>query len=374
MSFPSSSGSDAFWSDLGSRQLDVPSFALNKDVANLCRDVSGEYPDLSVAETELNYASSSTLPMKNMPNSVTSAKDPVAGVEIFSKPQQRNTGRRDYAEENDWELHREAISRMYKEMKLKDVRAFMETVHRFFATEKMYKDRLRKWGVQKNVTAKRVQGALQRAQGSKHSSPIPSPAVADDALDNTQIEKYIRRRSAGLGKLSPEDQRLARDLFTPDESKCAHSNERCSSDKRHPAASQAARGIAFLEQPLQDTNHAEAQVSRTQDAQQFTHGFSVNQSSAHPLVPSGPFDNHQELPYSGITQLDMREGLYSGFSSVYQSNLSGVGNDGLVTGKSWTQPQSSVYAGAPTALWTGTSLVQIPEEPQRLYRELNQYG
>ncbi|KAH8743479.1 hypothetical protein F5883DRAFT_437839, partial [Diaporthe sp. PMI_573] len=99
-----------------------------------------------------------------MQSSVTSAKDCVVGAEISSESPQRNTRRKKYADKNDWEFHRERISKMYRVMKLKDVLAFMEKTHEFFATEKMYKDRFKMWGVEKNVTAKRVQGALQRAE------------------------------------------------------------------------------------------------------------------------------------------------------------------------------------------------------------------
>jgi hypothetical protein len=385
MSFPSDSGSYAQWSDLGSRQVDIPDLALNTNMTPPCRDLAGEYPDVA-AGTELNYAPASTLPMTDMQNSVISARDPVVGVEISSEASQRNTRRKKYADENDWEFHREKISELYKVMKLKDVLEIMEQTYNFFATEKMYKDRFKKWGVEKNVTAKRVRGWLDAQSGNiwhgqqqpssrEYSSPPPGPAItsACNATDISRVQKYIRRRPAGLSKLSIEDQRRAIDLSVADKGKRAHGNARRSS-RYHPAARQSDRHMAYFEDSPHHTHLSKGPVSDTQDGQQHIHGFFADQTSAYQLMASMPFDNHQGPLYPGTVQPDIRERLFSGYSSVYQSDPSSVRSNSFGAEQLWTQLQSSAYAGTPTTSWTGTSFVQRPEEPPTLDQQLNQYG
>jgi hypothetical protein len=46
------------------------------------------------------------------------------------------TSKRTYASPEDWEAHRDAITRLYyyEEMTLKEVKKYMETHHSFFAT------------------------------------------------------------------------------------------------------------------------------------------------------------------------------------------------------------------------------------------------
>lgn len=217
---------------------------------------------------------------------------------------------------------------------------------------------------------------MQRAEGSNHSIPIPGPgSTGDHTTDNTQIQKYLRRTLAGLGKLSPEEQRRARDLFVPKESKRAHSKEGRRSDKHHPAA-EAGQEVVFPRQQLQDTSIADTRVWHAQDSQPPIHGFFVDQNSAYPLLASVPINTHQQPLSSGTNQLDTREILCPGVSSGYQSTPSIVDSNGLMTGQSSTQPQPQplAYARTPATSWAGTPFVQMPQEPPALYQQLNQYG
>ncbi|KAH8743351.1 Clr5 domain-containing protein, partial [Diaporthe sp. PMI_573] len=56
---------------------------------------------------------------------------------------------KNYATPEGWERHRERITQMYMEKTLKEVLEIMEQDHNFFATERMYKARLKEWGVTK---------------------------------------------------------------------------------------------------------------------------------------------------------------------------------------------------------------------------------
>ncbi|KAI0132895.1 hypothetical protein BJ170DRAFT_680772 [Xylariales sp. AK1849] len=105
-----------------------------------------------------------------------------------------------------WEAHKPEIRRMYidDEMSLKEVRAVMEQKG-FKATEKMYKDKLAKWGFNKNnrrnIIAKMVELEKQR-------KVVGKPTVFHRNGKIVDIDTYMRR-----AKLSP-DQLLELDKIT----------------------------------------------------------------------------------------------------------------------------------------------------------------
>ncbi|KAH8682697.1 Clr5 domain-containing protein [Xylariales sp. PMI_506] len=68
-----------------------------------------------------------------------------------------------WATPRDWEVHRHLITQLYidEERPLKDVMVIMKMAHDFHATEKMYKLRIRAWGLSKNLTSRDVPEMLQ---------------------------------------------------------------------------------------------------------------------------------------------------------------------------------------------------------------------
>ncbi|KAE8448607.1 hypothetical protein EG329_009032 [Mollisiaceae sp. DMI_Dod_QoI] len=78
---------------------------------------------------------------------------PVACVHAAGPPQQGQQAQSTYSTPTraDWEHHRQLIKQLYvdENKKLKDVIEIMEQ-HGFKATPKMYKDRIKKWGLDKN--------------------------------------------------------------------------------------------------------------------------------------------------------------------------------------------------------------------------------
>lgn len=102
--------------------------------------------------------------------------------------------------------------------RLKDVIAVMETQHQFFATERMYKARFKEWGVDKNVTAAKVHKLMQRVEEEQQRRRSPSASggrvrnervvldVGED-LDVKRIQRYMKRKPVGLGKLRPASKR-----------------------------------------------------------------------------------------------------------------------------------------------------------------------
>ena len=129
-----------------------------------------------------------------------------------------------YAEPEDWEAHRGTITRLYfyEEMRLKDVKQYMEEIHSFFATyvfypvtllsglqahrvrsEKMYKTRTKKWGLDKRAghnparVAYMVRLARDRAAEGKESAFT----VHGNPVDWDDIRRYLERRPDLMAKI-----------------------------------------------------------------------------------------------------------------------------------------------------------------------------
>lgn len=129
-----------------------------------------------------------------------------------------NPRRRRYATEDDWRGQKDRISSLYLTKRLKDVIAVMETQHQFFATERMYKARFKEWGLEKNVTAAKVHKLMQRVEEEQQRRISPSASggrarnervvldVGED-LDVKRIQRYMKRKPVGLGKLRPASKR-----------------------------------------------------------------------------------------------------------------------------------------------------------------------
>lgn len=115
--------------------------------------------------------------------------------------------RRKYAAEDDWKRHRDTISTLYKQKRLKDVMSFMEREYGFFATERMYKARFKEWGVGKNVTAVEVQHLMQKLEQGKTKNEV---LAASDRVDVSRIQRYVKRKPAGLRKLRQQQESHAR--------------------------------------------------------------------------------------------------------------------------------------------------------------------
>lgn len=126
--------------------------------------------------------------------------------------------RKRYATEDDWRSHKDRISSLYRTKRLKDVKTVMETQHQFFATERMYKARFKEWGLEKNVTAAKVHKLMQRVEEEQQRRRSPSTSdgragnervvldVGED-LDVKRIQKYMKRKPVGLGKLRTSSKR-----------------------------------------------------------------------------------------------------------------------------------------------------------------------
>ncbi|KAL2258669.1 hypothetical protein VTK26DRAFT_7944 [Humicola hyalothermophila] len=109
-----------------------------------------------------------------------------------------------YAGPADWEAHRETITQLYlhEKMPLQDVMEYMAVNHCFFATVKMYRTRIRKWGIDKNNKAAEVSYMLKL---KKHRDALGKGScffVRGRPVDWDDIERYLSRNPAFWAKHS----------------------------------------------------------------------------------------------------------------------------------------------------------------------------
>ncbi|KUI56993.1 hypothetical protein VP1G_04249 [Cytospora mali] len=106
-----------------------------------------------------------------------------------------NTKKTRWASPSDWEVQRQRIVYLYKSLDypLRTVMHIMQNEHHFFATQKMYKYYLHKWGIRKNLRAAQVHEFLQQAQQGDDTTSIF--IVEGVKMDHKRLGNYFRRVS-----------------------------------------------------------------------------------------------------------------------------------------------------------------------------------
>ncbi|KAI1854471.1 hypothetical protein JX265_007659 [Neoarthrinium moseri] len=111
----------------------------------------------------------------------------------------------DYASRLDWDLHRDTITRLYWDERktLKEVADFMEKEHDFYATLKMYKSRIKNWGLTKNLKSQEAERIKTKVdQGATPTLPV---------IRGRQIgSKRFKRHLNQVQPHSPTNQLVAR--------------------------------------------------------------------------------------------------------------------------------------------------------------------
>lgn len=114
-----------------------------------------------------------------------------------------------------WDAHRSKITALYRNCTLKVVHATMQREHNFIASEKMYKTRIRQWGLDKKCKASEMSSALRIIQQRRAEGKNTYVVVRERIMNEKDIQKYFKRqkitvrsnqlRGNGLdGKLLPE--------------------------------------------------------------------------------------------------------------------------------------------------------------------------
>ncbi|KAK4245873.1 Clr5 domain-containing protein [Corynascus novoguineensis] len=95
----------------------------------------------------------------------------------------------------DWQEHKETITRLYLHEKftLSEVMEYMALHHFFFATPKMYRTRIRRWGIDKNNKGTEVAYMLRLKKQRDALGKKSSFFIRNRPVDWEDIERYLTR-------------------------------------------------------------------------------------------------------------------------------------------------------------------------------------
>lgn len=113
-----------------------------------------------------------------------------------------SSSQQQYAKAGDWEQHRDTITKLYRDqdLHLDEVISIMARDHQFFANQRMYKTRIKKWGIDKNQKAKEVGYMLKVKQQRAALGKDTEFVVRGRKVDWGKIEQYLKRDPALLRK------------------------------------------------------------------------------------------------------------------------------------------------------------------------------
>ena len=112
-----------------------------------------------------------------------------------------------WANSNEWDKHRDLITRLYRDqgLHLKKVQSYMAKEFNFHASERMYKTRISKWNLDKNLKAADVLIMYRLYQGRAMMGKKSEFTVRGRYMDYARVEQYIRRDPSILTRVPPND-------------------------------------------------------------------------------------------------------------------------------------------------------------------------
>ncbi|CAK7265084.1 hypothetical protein SEPCBS57363_001407 [Sporothrix epigloea] len=123
----------------------------------------------------------------------------------------KGDGRRhqqDWAQVNDWELHREHITELYRDqgLHLRQVQAIMSDRYHFHASQRMYKTRISKWAIDKNLKAAEVAAILRMQQSRAALGKASKFFIRGRDIDFARVEQYLKRDPTLLKQFQKADE------------------------------------------------------------------------------------------------------------------------------------------------------------------------
>ncbi|CAK7229491.1 hypothetical protein SBRCBS47491_007265 [Sporothrix bragantina] len=101
----------------------------------------------------------------------------------------------DWAQINDWELHRERITELYRDqgLHLRQVQEIMSERYGFHASQRMYKTRISKWAIDKNLKQADVAAILRMQQMRAAQGKKSKFTIRGRDIDFARVEQYLKR-------------------------------------------------------------------------------------------------------------------------------------------------------------------------------------
>ncbi|KAK5051339.1 hypothetical protein LTR84_002991 [Exophiala bonariae] len=108
-----------------------------------------------------------------------------------------------YARNNGWETHRERITELYCKngMPLKKVMHSMKEDYSFVANERMYKTRIKRWRLKKNIRADEVAKTVHSGLAPRPNGKASLPMVQYRHMTWSDVEKELKRNPNIVAKL-----------------------------------------------------------------------------------------------------------------------------------------------------------------------------
>ncbi|KAK1992757.1 hypothetical protein LX36DRAFT_752801 [Colletotrichum falcatum] len=101
-----------------------------------------------------------------------------------------------YATDDVWNCHRSIITRLYREenKSLKQVKQIMERDYNLFATERMFKTRIKSWGLDKKLKEAEVLRMLRLKRERDAAGKKSRFSIRDQEVDWERVAHYLSRR------------------------------------------------------------------------------------------------------------------------------------------------------------------------------------
>ncbi|KAL2043887.1 hypothetical protein N7G274_003407 [Stereocaulon virgatum] len=108
----------------------------------------------------------------------------------------RNWGNMDHPNASDWKRHQALIAKLYAKHTLPEAMKFMATEHGFRATIKMYKTRIKQWGLDTKNNREREMRAIARIHKHRLDQGKQSIyRVAGRLIEYEDVVRYFRRKN-----------------------------------------------------------------------------------------------------------------------------------------------------------------------------------
>ncbi|KAI4600678.1 hypothetical protein KJ359_012840 [Pestalotiopsis sp. 9143b] len=100
-----------------------------------------------------------------------------------------------WASEEDWQMHRDVITHLWweEDKPLKEVQGIMADKHDFHASDKMYKGRLKAWGLLKNLKSKDADQIMGLAKSGVATGPL---VIRGRSMGSKKWQKRLNRVTA----------------------------------------------------------------------------------------------------------------------------------------------------------------------------------
>ncbi|EMR67349.1 hypothetical protein UCREL1_5651 [Eutypa lata UCREL1] len=104
------------------------------------------------------------------------------------------------ASTNDWEANREIISGLYRDQNktLKETMQIMADSHGFFASAKMYKTHIKKWGIDKNMKARDAIEIVRQQKARAAMGKSSVVYVRGRRVEPSKMQQYLHRVSEAV--------------------------------------------------------------------------------------------------------------------------------------------------------------------------------